>query len=77
VAGNISGKNRQIEKGDLVKMIRAQYSEASKSPVYKFLNQTMLVIDAHKGAVKILFPDGTIKSDLAEHFIVVSKHANR
>lgn len=77
MAGNISGKNSNIEKGDLVKMIRAQYSEASRSPVYKFMHQTMLVLDSHKGAVKILFPDGTIKSDLAEHFIVVSKHADR
>lgn len=61
-----------MKSGDLVKMKYAMFWML-KGHKEKYTEEVALVISAHHNAIKIMTPDGTIKSDLAEHWRVISE----
>lgn len=74
----VGGYDGQTMKaGDLVKMKYTTYWAKKNNPrgkyTVKYTEAPLLVYEAAKGAVKILYPDGTIKTDLAEYYEIISE----
>jgi len=66
-----------MKAGDLVKMKFISFwmkKHGHGSPGHVAYTETpMLVLEAAHNAIKVILPDGKIKSDLAEHYDVVSE----
>ncbi len=66
-----------MKVGDLVKMKYFGYWEISKSKTSPLghlphNDKVALVLGVHHGAIKVLFPNGSIKSDLSDKYEIIS-----
>ncbi len=63
-----------MQKGDLVKMTRMSFWQ-KKNPraSITYTEVPLLVYEATENAVKVIMPDGTVKTDLAEYYEVVNE----
>jgi hypothetical protein len=61
-----------MKVGDLVKMKYMMFW-VLKGSRQEYTEEVSMVIGKHKNAIKIMKPDGTIKSALTEQFEVVSE----
>ena len=63
-----------MKAGDLVKMKYISFwmkkGGRQKSP---YTECTLLVMETYANAVKVMYPDGMIRSDLAEYYEVISE----
>ena len=63
------GTPTKFKKGDLVKK---EYWWAGNCPASKDNNEVMIVLEASGQAIKVLWPDGTIKAELSCNYVLVS-----
>ncbi len=63
-----------MQKGDLVKMTRMSFWQ-KKNPKASiaYTEMPLLVYETAENAIKVIMPDGTVKTDLAEYYEVVSE----
>jgi len=66
-------RNPRIQIGDLVKMKRRLFWVAKSDRNMTYTEQPCLVLETYSNAVKVLYSDGLVKSDLAEHFEVINE----
>ena len=59
--------------GDLVKMKRMMFWQLKETRYRHYTEQPLLVMEQAHNAVKVLYPDGSVKADLADHYDVVSE----
>ena len=59
--------------GDLVKMKPIAFWQLKAHRPQHYTEQPLLVMEQAHNAVKVLYPNGKIKSDLAEHYDVISE----
>jgi len=65
-----------IKPGDLVKMrYMTFWMKKSGNQRVPYTEVPMLVLETAYNAIKVIMPDGTIKSDLAEYYEVVNENA--
>ncbi len=64
-----SGGPAYFQKGDLVKLRYDFAWRATK--IESYIDHPMIVLEVHGNAIKVLRPDGTIKSDLSENYILL------
>ena len=65
-----------MKPGDLVKMTYMSFwmkknQHAGAQP--RYTEVPMLVLETYKNAVKVMMPDGKVRSDLAENYEVISE----
>ena len=63
-----------MKSGDLVKMIYTSFW-MKKSPQARvpYTDVPLLVLESYENAVKVMMPDGQVKSDLVEYYEVISE----
>ena len=66
-------RNPRISAGDLVKMKLRLFWVAKTDRHMTYTEQPCLVLETYSNAVKVLYSDGLVKCDLAEHFEVISE----
>jgi len=59
--------------GDLVKMKHIMFWMLKENQHQHYTEQSLLVMEQVHNAVKVMYPDGHIKSDLAEHYEVINE----
>ncbi len=62
-----------MKVGDLVKMKYSMFWILKKKQHPHYTEQPLIVMELAYNAVKILYPDGSIKSDLVEHYEVINE----
>ena len=64
-----------MKPGDLVKMIYTSFwmKKSHRGERIPYTEDPMLVLETHQNAVKVMMPDGKIKSDLVEYYEVISE----
>ena len=65
----IRGDHTGFKKGDLVKK---EYWWAGDCPASSDNTEVMLVLETCGQAIKVLWPDGTIKAELSCNYVLVS-----
>jgi hypothetical protein len=66
-------RNPRIRIGDLVKMKRRLFWVAKTDRGMTYTEQPCLVLETYPNAVKVLYSDGLVKCDMAEHFEVINE----
>ncbi len=65
-----------IKKGDLVKMkYMTFWLKKNNAARFPYTETPMLVLETAYNAIKVIMPDGTVKTDLAEYWEVVNENA--
>ena len=63
-----------MKTGDLVKMTYVSFWQKKQpSSTVTYTGVPLLVYESAHNAVKVILPDGTIKTDLKEYYEVISK----
>lgn len=65
-----------MKSGDLVKMMYTSFwMRRKKSPKTRipYTDAPLLVLESYENAVKVMMPDGQVKTDLAECYEVISE----
>ena len=65
-----------MKAGDLVKMTYVSFWQKKHrqgSRLVQYTETPLLVYEASHNAIKVILPDGTIKTDLAEYYEVVNE----
>ena len=62
-----------MKVGDLVKMKRLMFWQLKENRHQHYSEQPLLVMEQAHNAVKVMYPDGSIKTDLTEHYEVISE----
>lgn len=63
-----------MKAGDLVKMTYTSFwAKKNNNTRVSYTEVPMLVLETHQNAIKVITPEGKIKSDLAEYYEVVSE----
>ena len=63
-----------MKVGDLVKMKRTMFWMLKGNIHQHYTEQPLLVLEIIHNAVNVIYPDGMIKRDLAEHYEVVNEN---
>ena len=63
-----------IKKGDLVKMKYISFWQKKNHKSLRYTETPMLVLETAYNAIKVITPEGVIKSDLAEYYEVVNEN---
>ena len=63
------GEGTRFKKGDLVKK---EYWWAGDCPASSDNTEVMIVLESCGQAIKVLWPDGTIKAELSCNYVLVS-----
>ncbi len=62
-----------MKSGDLVKMKRHMFWQLKGNRHQHYSEEPLLVLEQVYNAIKVIYPDGRIKSDLADHYEVISE----
>ena len=62
-----------MKTGDLVKMTYVSFWQKKHPASGPYTEVPLLVYESAHNAVKVILPDGTIKTDLKEYYEVISK----
>ena len=62
-----------MKAGDLVKMKRIMFWQLKENRHQHYTEEFLLVLEQVYNAVKVMYPDGRVKSDLADHYEVISE----
>ena len=62
-----------MESGDLVRMKRRMFWVLKGNTHQHYSEEFLLVLETAYNGVKVMYPDGQIKSDLKEHYDVVQE----
>ena len=61
-----------MKAGDLVKMKYKMFWQL-KGVMKQYTETPLLVLEQAHNAVKVIYPDGTVKSDLVENYEVINE----
>jgi hypothetical protein len=59
--------------GDLVRMKRRMFWVLKGNRHQRYTEQPLLVMEGWHSAVKLIYPDGTVKTDLAENYEAIDE----
>lgn len=62
-----------MKSGDLVKMKRRMFWQLKGNRHQHYTEEPLLVLEQAHNAVKVIYSDGSVKSDLTEHYEVISE----
>jgi hypothetical protein len=62
-----------MKAGDLVKMKRKMFWMLKENRHQHYTEEPLIVLETVYNAVKVIYPDMQIKSDLAEHYEVINE----
>ena len=62
-----------MKSGDLVRMKRMMFWVLKGNKHQHYTEEFLLVLETAYNAVKVMYPDGRVKSDLKEHYEVVQE----
>ena len=62
-----------MKTGDLVKMKRVMFWMLKGNNHQHYTEEPLIVLESVYNAVKVMYPDGRVKSDLVEHYEVISE----
>ena len=64
-----------MKSGDLVKMKYMMFWMLKENSHQHYTEEPLIVLETVHNAVKVIYPDGRVKSDLAEHYEVISENS--
>jgi len=62
-----------MKVGDLVMMKRTMFWQLKGNQHQHYSEMPLLVMEKAHNAVKVMYPDGSIKTDLTEHYDVINE----
>jgi hypothetical protein len=62
-----------VKVGDLVKMKRTMFWMLKENRHQHYTEEPLIVLETVHNAVKVIYPDGRVKSDLIDHYEVISE----
>ena len=63
-----------MKAGDLVMMKRIIFWQLKGNRHQHYTEDPLIVLETAHNAVKVIYPDGRVKSDLKEHYKVVNEN---
>ncbi len=62
-----------MKPGDLIRMKRRMFWTLKGNSHQRYTEELLLVLETAYNAVKVIYPDGRVKSDLKENYDVVQE----
>jgi hypothetical protein len=62
-----------VKVGDLVMMKRTMFWMLKENQHQHYTEEPLIVLETVYNAVKVIYPDGRVKSDLIDHYEVISE----
>jgi len=62
-----------MKRGDLVRMKCKMFWTLKENRYMNYSEEPLIVLEAAHNAVKLIYPDGKVKTDLAEHYEAIDE----